>query len=54
MKEPTIGAIGALYNFCFVLLKVAIITYVLYEKEYFLFVMVCVFKIKSDLFTWIF
>ena len=44
MKEPTIGAIGALYTFCFVLLKVAIITYILYEKEYFLFVMVCVFS----------
>lgn len=44
MKEPTIGAIGALYTFCFVLLKVAIITYVLYEKEYLLFVMVCAFS----------
>jgi adenosylcobinamide-GDP ribazoletransferase len=44
MKEPTIGAIGAIYTFCFVLLKVAIITYILYEKEYFLFVMVCVFS----------
>ncbi len=44
MKEPTIGAIGALYTFCFVLLKVAIITYVLHEKEYLLFVMVCAFS----------
>ena len=44
MKEPTIGAIGAIYTFCFILLKVAIITYVLYEKEYFLFVIVCVFS----------
>ncbi len=44
MKEPTIGAIGAIYTFCFVLLKVAIITYVLYEKEYLLFVIVCIFS----------
>ncbi|RXJ98639.1 adenosylcobinamide-GDP ribazoletransferase [Arcobacter sp. CECT 8986] len=34
MKESTIGAIGALATFCFVLLKVAIITYLLYEKKY--------------------
>lgn len=44
MKDPTVGAIGALYTFCFVLLKVAIITYVLYEKEYLLFLIVCVFS----------
>lgn len=41
MKEPTIGAIGALYTFCFVLLKIGIITYILYEKHYFLFVFIC-------------
>ncbi|MCT7626665.1 adenosylcobinamide-GDP ribazoletransferase [Aliarcobacter butzleri] len=44
MKESTIGAIGALYAFSFVLLKVGIITYVLYEKEYFLFLIVCIFS----------
>lgn len=44
MKESTIGAIGALYAIGFVLLKVAIITYVLYEKQYLLFVVVCVFS----------
>lgn len=44
MKESTIGAIGALYGFSFVLLKVAIITYVLYEKQYMLFLIVCVFS----------
>ena len=44
MKEPTIGAIGALYAFSFVLLKVGIITYVLYEKQYMLFLIVCVFS----------
>ena len=43
MKESTIGAIGALYAFCFVLLKVGIITYVLYEEQYALFFMVCIF-----------
>ncbi len=44
MKESTIGAIGALYGFSFVLLKVGIITYVLYEKQYVLFLIVCVFS----------
>ena len=44
MKEPTIGAIGALYGFSFVLLKVGIITYVLHEKQYVLFLIVCVFS----------
>ena len=43
MKESTIGAIGALYVlFCF--LKVGIITYVLYEKQYMLFLIVCIFQ----------
>ena len=44
MKESTIGAIGALYAFCFVLLKVGIITYVLYEEQYMLFLIVCIFS----------
>ncbi|MDN5050057.1 adenosylcobinamide-GDP ribazoletransferase [Aliarcobacter butzleri] len=44
MKESTIGAIGALYAFSFVLLKVGIITYVLYQKEYVLFLVVCIFS----------
>ena len=44
MKESTIGAIGALYAFGFVLLKVGIITYVLYEQEYMLFLVVCIFS----------
>ena len=44
MKESTIGAIGALYAFSFVLLKVGIITYVLYEKQYMLFLIVCIFS----------
>lgn len=44
MKESTIGAIGALYAFSFVLLKVGIITYVLYQKEYVLFLVVCTFS----------
>lgn len=33
MKESTIGAIGAIATFCFVLLKVSIIAYLLYEKS---------------------
>ena len=44
MKESTIGAIGALYAVAFVLLKVGIITYVLYEKQYVLFFIVCIFS----------
>ena len=44
MKESTIGAIGALYAFGFVLIKVGIITYVLYEQEYMLFLVVCIFS----------
>jgi len=44
MKDPTIGAIGALYAFCFVLLKVGISTYILYEKQYALFFIVLVFS----------
>ena len=44
MKEPTIGAIGAIYTFCFVLLKIAIISYILYEKQYGLFILAVVFS----------
>lgn len=44
MKEPTIGAIGALYACCFIILKIAIITYILHEKQYFLFIIVLVFS----------
>ena len=44
MKDPTIGAIGALYAFCFVLLKVGISTYVLYEEQYALFFLVLIFS----------
>lgn len=44
MKEPTIGAIGALYTFSFVLLKVAAITYLLHEEQYVLFLLICMFS----------
>ena len=44
MKEPTIGAIGAIYSFCFVILKVAIITYVLIEEYYGLFILALIFS----------
>ena len=44
MKEPTIGAIGALYTFSFVLLKVGAITYLLYEEQYVLFFIICMFS----------
>lgn len=35
MKEPHIGAIGAIGTFCFVLLKVLAISYLLYMGQYF-------------------
>lgn len=44
MKEPTIGAIGAIYTFCFVILKVAIISYILIEEHYALFVLALIFS----------
>ena len=44
MKDPTIGAIGALYAFSFVLLKVGISTYILYEGQYALFFAILVFS----------
>jgi len=44
MKEPTIGAIGAMYTFGLVLLKVGAITYLLYEGQYVLFLLVCMFS----------
>ena len=44
MKDPTIGAIGGLYAFSFVLLKVVICTYVLYEQQYALFFIVLIFS----------
>jgi len=44
MKDPTIGAIGALYTFSFVLLKVGISTYILYEGQYALFFAILVFS----------
>jgi adenosylcobinamide-GDP ribazoletransferase len=44
MKEPTIGAIGAMYAFSLALLKVAAITYLLYEEQYILFLVVLTFS----------
>ncbi len=38
MKEPQIGSIGAIATFCFVLLKVAAIVYLLLDEKFFLFV----------------
>jgi len=44
MKEPTIGAIGAMYAFSLALLKIAAITYILYEQQYALFIIVLTFS----------
>ena len=44
MNFITEKSIGSSNAFCFVLLKVGIITYVLYEKQYALFLIVCIFS----------
>ena len=44
MKEPTIGAIGAMYTFALALLKIGAITYILFEEQYALFIVVLVFS----------
>ncbi|SKB51735.1 adenosylcobinamide-GDP ribazoletransferase [Malaciobacter marinus] len=44
MKESTIGAIGAIATFSFVLLKVSIIAYLLYEKKYEIILIVFMFS----------
>jgi adenosylcobinamide-GDP ribazoletransferase len=36
MKEPQIGAIGAIGTFCIIAIKVAVLTYLLYLEEYLL------------------
>jgi adenosylcobinamide-GDP ribazoletransferase len=50
MKEPHIGAIGAIGTFCFVLLKVLAIGYLLYMGEYLFVVLVFIFS-RASLFS---
>ena len=38
MHEPQIGAIGAIGTFCFVLLKVLALSYLLFEEQYFMII----------------
>lgn len=40
MKEPQIGAIGAIGTFCFILLKVVALSYLLYLEQYIIIVIV--------------
>lgn len=44
LKEPQIGSIGAIGTFCFILLKICAIGYLLYEDKFELFILVVVFS----------
>jgi len=49
MKEPQIGAIGAIGTFCFILLKVLALSYLLYF-EHFIFIVFALIFSRSSLF----
>ena len=51
IKEPSIGAIGALYTFSFVLLKVSVLSFLLYEKHFLAFLVIAIFSRQMVLFT---
>jgi adenosylcobinamide-GDP ribazoletransferase len=51
MKEPHIGAIGALVVFSFLLLKILAITFILYYQEYLLLFLVFIFSRISIFFA---
>jgi adenosylcobinamide-GDP ribazoletransferase len=51
MKEPQVGAIGAIGTFCFVLLKVLAISYLLYYEQYFLIILAFTFSRASVFFA---
>ena len=44
LKDPHIGAIGAIYTFVFILVKLACITYILYENKFELFLIALIFS----------
>lgn len=50
MKEPHIGAIGAIGAFCFILLKILAIAYLLYMEQYF-FVLIAFILSRASLFS---
>lgn len=49
MKEPQIGAIGAIGTFCFILLKVLALSYLLYYQHY-IFIVLALIISRSSLF----
>ena len=51
MKEPQIGAIGAIGTFCFVLFKILAISYLLYYEQYLLLVLVFMLSRASVFFS---
>jgi len=51
MKEPQIGAIGAIGTFCFILLKILALSYLFYEEQYFFIIFALVFSRASIFFT---
>lgn len=51
MKEPHIGAIGAIFCFVFILLKVAIIAYILYEEHFALLFFALIFSRLNVIFA---
>ncbi|MEA2016894.1 MAG: adenosylcobinamide-GDP ribazoletransferase, partial [Campylobacterota bacterium] len=42
MKEPQIGAIGAIGTFCFILLKILALSYLLFQEQYFMIIFVLI------------
>ncbi len=51
MKEPQIGAIGAIGTFCFVLLKILAFSYLLYNEQYFFIILALVLSRASIFFA---
>jgi len=51
MKEPQVGAIGSIGTFCFVLLKVLAIAYLLYCEQYIFIILALVLSRSSILFA---
>ena len=51
MKEPQIGAIGAIGTFCFILLKLAAIVYLLLDEKFFMFIVIVILSRFSILYN---
>jgi adenosylcobinamide-GDP ribazoletransferase len=51
MHEPQIGAIGAIGTFCFVLLKILAISFLLFHEQYFMIILVFILSRTSIFFA---